>query len=134
MSNTIFDKTSEGLAASLRMRQLRHDITAANIANAETPGYHARKLDFEEALARALDIDELRKLNTDTPGKVDARPMHVKPDIYENPDGVVSNDGNTVDLEKEMTTLTENSLQYKAALQLINKKLAAIKYSIGEGR
>jgi len=37
-------------------------------------------------------------------------------------------------MEKEMSALTENSILYKSALQLINKKMAALKYAIGEGR
>ena len=40
MSN-LFDKTTDALATSLAMRQIRHNVTAANIANAETPNYHA---------------------------------------------------------------------------------------------
>jgi flagellar basal-body rod protein FlgB len=57
----------------------------------------------------------------------------VRPDIYENPEGTVNNDGNTVDLEKEMSNLSENTIMYKAALELINKKIAALKYAVSEG-
>lgn len=132
----IFDKTTRGLAASLNMRQLRQNIIASNIANAETPNYHAKKLDFEEALSRALDTDNLRGVSV-THGEhfpISGRGMQgVRPDIYENPEGVVNNDGNTVDIEKEMSSLSENNLMYKSALQLINKKMAALKYAATEG-
>ncbi len=47
----LFDKTTNALATSLAMRQLRHNVTSSNIANAETPGYHAKKMDFEGALS-----------------------------------------------------------------------------------
>ena len=57
----------------------------------------------------------------------------MRPDIYDNPEGAMSNDGNTVDLEREMSNLAENTLIHKAALQLINKKLAQLKYAT-EGR
>ncbi len=60
-------------------------------------------------------------------------PAKVRPDIYENPEGAINNDGNTVDLEREMTALTENNILYKSALQLINKKMAALKYAATEG-
>lgn len=132
----LFDKTTRGLATSLNMRQLRHNITAANIANAETPQYHAKKMDFEEALERALDVDNLRDIS---PTDEDQFPLSangingVRPDIYENPEGAVNNDGNTVDLEKEMSNLSENNILYKSALQLINKKMAALKYAATEG-
>lgn len=136
MSN-LFDKTTQALQTSLNMRQLRHNITASNIANAETPGYHAKKIDFEEALTRALDTDGMNSLSATSGdhfalGSVAAN--KVRPDIYENPDGVVNNDGNTVDIEKEMSALSENSILYKAALHLINKKMAALKYAAGDGR
>ena len=94
-------------------------------------------MDFEDALARQVDIDGIRKMSTShgdhipVGGTVSAR---AKAEIYDNPDGVTTNDGNTVDLEREMTMLAENQIQYKAAIQLINKKLAALKYAASEGR
>jgi flagellar basal-body rod protein FlgB len=133
----MFDKTTSALGASLNMRLMRQNVISSNIANQETPGYHAKKLDFEEALARALDIDGMRGMsisNQDHFPVGGGSMSKLAPDIYENPDGAVNNDGNTVDLEKEMASLTENSIMYKAALQLINKKMAAIKYAISEGR
>lgn len=133
---SLFDKTTSALQTSLSMRQMRHNVTASNIANAETPGYHAQKMDFEEALGRALDIDGLRGMSTssDKHFTVGGHTAKVRPDIYENPEGAVNNDGNTVDLEKEMAALSENAILYKAALQLINKKMAALKYAASEGR
>ncbi len=132
MSN-LFDKTTDALATSLRMRQIRHNVTAANIANAETPNYHAKKMDFEDALASALDVDGKSKMST-TNGSHFANGATGTPtgDIYDNPDVAVNNDGNTVDLQQEMTSQAENVTLYKAALQLINKKMASIKYALGE--
>jgi len=133
----IFDKTTDALATAVNMRLIKNNVISANIANAETPGYKAKKMDFEDALARQIDIDGLRKLSTThhdhipVGGTISAR---ARAEIYDNPDGVTSNDGNTVDLEKEMTMLAENQIQYKAAIQLINKKLAALKYAASEGR
>ena len=133
---SLFDKTSAALQTSLSMRQMRHNVTASNIANAETPGYLAQKVDFEEALSRSLDIDGLRGMSTSHGNHfvVGGPTAKVRPDIYENPEGAVNNDGNTVDLEKEMSALSENAILYKAALQLINKKMAALKYAASEGR
>lgn len=133
--SSIFDKTTSALATSANMRQLRHNLISSNIANAETPGYHAKKIDFEEALARAVDLDGYKSLSTSHSDHfVVGGASKVRPDIYDNPEGSVSNDGNTVDLEREMSALSENAIMYKAALQLINKKLATLKYSISEGR
>ncbi len=137
MSSGLFDKTTNALATSLSMRQLRHNVTSANIANAETPGYHAKKLDFEGALQRALDLDGANSLSTSNPDHIAVGGVSVsktRPDIYDDPEGAVNNDGNTVDMEKEMSALSENAIMYKAALQLINKKMAALKYAATEGR
>ena len=59
--------------------------------------------------------------------------MHALADVYDNPEGNVSNDQNAVDLEREMSNLQENTILYKAAMQLMNKKLASMRYAITEG-
>lgn len=123
MSSKLFDATTDALATSIRMRQIRHNVTASNIANHETPGYKAQKVEFEEALAKSLEL-----------GGTDAGAMPVTAEVYDNPEVAMNNDGNTVDMEKEMSALAENSILYKSALQLINKKMAALKYAISESR
>lgn len=133
----LFGKTINGLATSLSMRQMKQSVITSNIANAETPGYHAKKIDFEEALGRAMDLDGMNALSTSNKehiavGSISA--VKARPEIYENPDVIPNNDGNTVDIEKEMSALSENAILYKTALQLINKKMAALKYAATEGR
>src|SRR5262245_54905565 len=135
MSN-IFDKTTSALGSSLNFRSLRHNVTTSNLANAETPGYKAKVVDFEDALVRAIDLEGWTKETATSaehfpigPGAV----SRARADIYDNPDVNVANDGNTVDMEREMATLQENSILYKAALNLINKKLGAIRYAATEG-
>jgi flagellar basal-body rod protein FlgB len=132
----LFDKTTRALGASVNLRQVRNNVISSNIANAETPGYQAKKVDFEEALSRALDLEGIQAPDGLTEGHYPVSHgslSRVKADIYENPDVNVANDGNTVDLEKEMSSLAENSIMYKAAIQLINKKMAALKYAVSEG-
>lgn len=136
MSRAVFDKTTDALAASLNMRLMRQNVTSANIANAETPGYKAKKMDFEEALSRAIDHESLGRMHTSHRDHFlmgQGALSRVTADIYDNPDVNVSNDGNTVDLENEMAVLAENSILYKAALQLINKKLGTMKYAASDG-
>lgn len=135
MSN-IFDKTVGSLGASMDFRLMRHNVTSANIANAETPGYKAKKVDFEEQLSRAIDLEEFPRMDTTSGrhfpiarGAID----RVTPDVYDNPDVNVTNDKNTVDLEREMSTLAENSILYKATVELMRKKLGALKYAASEG-
>ncbi|MCS6838208.1 MAG: flagellar basal body rod protein FlgB [Bdellovibrionaceae bacterium] len=133
----IFDKTLDGLEVATQYRDLKHKIVSSNIANSETPNYKAKKIDFEQALKRQLDLEKIRQLSASHPNHIPVGgtvSASARAEIYEDPDGPVSNDGNTVDLEKEMTRLAENQIQYKTLIQLINKKLASLKYAVGEGR
>ncbi|MES2965343.1 MAG: flagellar basal body rod protein FlgB [Bdellovibrionota bacterium] len=132
----LFDKTTRALGSSLQLRQTRNSAISANIANAETPGYQAKKVDFEDAMSRALHMEDMKATTGSDPAHFAMGPgaiSRIKADIYDNPDASVNNDGNTVDLEKEMTSLAENSIAYKAAVQLINKKMAALKYAATDG-
>jgi flagellar basal-body rod protein FlgB len=127
------DKTLQALATSLKFREMRQELGTSNVANAQTPGYKAIKLDFEEALSRALDVDGNLTMNT-----TDEKHFNVgsggfnnlEPEVYENPNGVVSENGNTVDVEAEMANMAENKIMYDATVQLINKKLGLMKYAL----
>lgn len=129
----VTDKTLQAMTTALNFREMRQKLITSNIANANTPGYKAKKMDFEEALARALDVDGQMRM-----GATDGRHFNVggggfnnlEPEIYENPNGVVSENGNTVDVEAEMAVMTENKLMYDALVQLINKKMGIMKYAI----
>lgn len=131
------DKTLKALAASLNFRQMRQELISSNIANAETPGYKAKRIGFEDALARAIDIDDSQTLNTDDEGHFNVGGggfANLEPEVYEESNGVVSEDGNTVDREQEMARMAENKILYDASVQLLNKKLGLLKYAIQSDR
>lgn len=131
----LFDKTTRALGKSLDMRLLRQNLINSNIANAETPGYAAKKLDFESSLSRALELEDSVVGSNGLIEGASGRSMvdNVKADVYDNPDINHSNDRNTVDLEKEMVGLAENTVMYKAAVEMIKKKLGTMKYAVTEG-
>jgi flagellar basal-body rod protein FlgB len=131
------DKTLKALAASLNFRQMRQEIISSNIANADTPGYKAKRVDFEKALARALDVDGQMQMKNQDDEHFDVGNggfTNLEPEIYEDSNGVVSQDGNTVDREQEMAKMVENKILYDAAVQLLNKKLGMMKYAIQNDR
>lgn len=133
----IDDKTMQALTASLKFRQLRQELHASNIANAETPGYRTKKIDFEEALARALDVDGQLQMKTSDSKHFDVGGgsfNNLQPEVYEESNGIVSPDGNNVDRDAELAEMAENKIMYDATVQLINKKLGLLKYAIGSGQ
>ena len=133
----VSDKTLQALTTALNFREMRNELISTNIANANTPGFKAKKLDFEEALARALDVDGQMQMNV-TDGKHhtvgNGGFKNLDPEVYDNPNGVVSESGNTVDVEAEMATMAENKLMYDALVQLINKKMGIMKYALNSER
>ena len=129
----VSDKTLQGLTTALNFREMRQKLISSNVANANTPGFKAKKMDFEEALARALDVDGQLQMNATDGRHFDVGNggfNNLEPEVYENPNGIVSEDGNTVDVEAEMAMMAENKLMYDTLVQLINKKMGIMKYAI----
>lgn len=101
MANSIF-----GIhAAALELRSQRMGLLASNIANAGTPGYKARDIDFASALkARLAGANEGQAINGATRYRVPVMP---------------SLDGNTVELSTEQLAFGENAIGYSATLSFI---------------
>ncbi|MGE4234034.1 MAG: flagellar basal body rod protein FlgB [Bacteriovoracia bacterium] len=134
MADRILDSTITGLNTLMNFRLANQNLIASNIANADTPGYHAQKMEFEDAMRNAWEISERLKMDTSHPEHfIKADPGHIDPEIYDNPNGVVKLDGNTVDRNAEQVSMAENQIQYDAAAELMRRKIALLKYSINEG-
>jgi flagellar basal-body rod protein FlgB len=102
---------------ALNVRSLYHKVLSGNIANVETPNYKEKDIDFET---------EIQKQMAGTSS------IEVKEKTED--DGMNSIDGNTVNIEKQMVKMTENSMVYSSLVQIINKKFSMLKYAITEGR
>lgn len=134
MADQIYDSTIGGLNAVMNFRLMNQNVIATNIANADTPNYKAQKMEFEDALRNALDVSgRLQMEGSDPDHFIKADPGHIDPAIYDNPNGVVNQDGNSVDRAAEQVAMAENQIQYDAAAEMIRRKIALLKYSIGEG-
>lgn len=101
--------------AALELRSQRMGVLASNIANAATPGYKARDIDFAAALNARLDP------RARVPGPADAS-EHL---VYKNPT-MASLDGNTVELGREQVAFAENALAYSATLSFVQGKVSTI--------
>jgi flagellar basal-body rod protein FlgB len=91
-------------------------------------------VEFESALRDALGISEqLPAARTNMKHINHESSDAVEPVIYEDPHGIESLDGNTVDRAAEMAKMAENQILYDAATEMLKKKLGMLKYAITEG-
>ncbi len=118
------------------LRSHRTSILAANIANADTPDYKARDMDFSSMLKQAATgqaiTGQRAKLNMarTNDSHLSAGSAHIDPDIkYRNPLHA-SLDGNTVDSHVEQAKFSENAVQYQTSLTMLNGKLRGLKLAI----
>lgn len=121
--------------AALKLRATRQEVIASNIANADTPGYKARDFDFGEAFGKALDAQkgikhgmglartDDRHLSAKTGGALEA-------DLLYRNDVQPSIDGNTVDMNIEMSNFTDNAIRYQASLTFMQKRIEGMRAAL----
>jgi len=128
-----FDKGFELHAQGMQLRAQRAEVIASNIANADTPGYKAKGMDFHKAMQQATQQQQMGM------SKTNAKHFDVRTEINNNvsfrtPDQPDTGDGNTVDVQVERNLYLENSLEYQASVQFLNGKIKAMKNVISGGR
>ncbi|MFG6158725.1 flagellar basal body rod protein FlgB [Halomonas sp. 1390] len=115
---------------ALGLRQERQKVLASNIANADTPGYKARDMDFASELNKAVQQgggDGLALSRTSSRHLEGQEPMSGSRDLlYRVPDQP-SLDGNTVDMDRERTQFADNSVRYQSALTILNSRIQGLK-------
>jgi flagellar basal-body rod protein FlgB len=113
---------------ALVLRAERQRLLAGNIANADTPGYVARDMDFAAALREASGAANsaaaaLRGALQGLPGGSDsASEMHLR---YAAP-SQTNLDGNSVDMDRERASFADNSVKYEATLRFINAQVRSM--------
>ena len=123
---------------ALNLRAQRQEILSANIANADTPGYQARDIDFSSELKKvmergradgsgvALSLTSARHI----PAQTHAAPaLDLKYRIPDQP----SMDGNTVDMDRERTQFADNSLKYQSDLQFLGGQIKSMMSVLSNG-
>jgi flagellar basal-body rod protein FlgB len=136
-TNKIFDRTISMMEMNLDLRSMKHDLTVSNIANMDTPNYKAFDLMVEEELAKAVGPTKHIAVRTTSPGHIGGRSQElqdVKPVKAKTSQFNIREDGNTVDIDKEMMKLSENNLLYNATAQIISRKLNGLRYVIQGGK
>ncbi|MGO2007331.1 flagellar basal body rod protein FlgB [Vreelandella alkaliphila] len=123
---------------ALGLRQARHDVLAANIANADTPNYKARDLDFASELKKAVAGSQSQQQQNGALPLARTSERHLQGEgpawrgvgsaelLYRIPDQP-SLDGNTVDMDRERTQFADNAVRYQAALTIMNRRIQGLK-------
>ena len=128
-----FDKALGIHPQSLELRSQRAELIAGNIANADTPGYKAKGMDFQSALAQASQKQQMGMTRTNDK-HMDVRMELNNGVAYRVSDQPDTGDGNNVDAQVERNLYLENSLQYQASLQFVNSKIKGLNKAITGGQ
>jgi flagellar basal-body rod protein FlgB len=117
--STVFDNvTSQALQVALSGLALRQRVTANNIANIQTPNFHAGKVQFEGALQSALGSG--------------ASPAQVAPTVAQSLEPTQLN-GNNVNLDEETLSNVDTGLRYQLALRAMDTNFSLISAAIKGG-
>jgi flagellar basal-body rod protein FlgB len=90
----------------------RQKLVASNIANADTPGYRTRDIDFQKEFMQAAGL---------------------APQVEEPADLVMKSDGNNVSIDRESRLLSENALRFNVASQMLRSQIRGVRSAIQDG-
>jgi len=111
----MLDPISNRLERYMDLLSTRQKLVASNIANADTPGYRTRDIDFNFEFMTQLE-------GTDTPDVIEAQGLKTK------------NDGNNVSMDRETRLLAENAIRFNAAASLLKSEIRVLRSAIQEGK
>jgi flagellar basal-body rod protein FlgB len=108
----MLDNVGASIEQYMNLVSARQKLVASNIANADTPGYQTKDIDFHGELA----------------GQMGGKPNVIEVSGLKN-----KNDGNNVDIDREARLLAENALRFSVASNLAHSELSTIRTAIEEG-
>ncbi|MGD0132517.1 MAG: flagellar basal body protein [Bryobacteraceae bacterium] len=109
----MLENVGAGIEQYMNLVSARQKLVASNIANADTPGYQTKDLDFENELQSQM--------------------LGAKPNVIEVSGLKNKNDGNNVDMDREARLLAENALRFSVASNLAHSEISTIRTAIQEG-
>jgi len=126
-----FDKALGIHDDAMLLRSQRAEVIANNIANADTPNYQARDIDFKSVLSGVSSEPKLQVAKTDGGHASGFLNPDMAADLMYRIPSQASVDGNTVEVQEEMASYTENALAFQSSFTFVDKKfkglMAAIK-------
>jgi flagellar basal-body rod protein FlgB len=127
------DQTLRFHASALAVRAERQQMLASNIANADTPGFQSKDIEFAGALKEALGASRVQSAQL-----VRTSTRHILPPPDSMPSSHViyrtarqpSADGNTVDLDHERAQFATNAVHYEANLTFLTMQIKSLMSAI----
>jgi len=105
---------------ALKVRNKRNDIIASNIANAATPNYKARDINFLDEFKKVTNTGEIRVTHSN---HIPTKNYNISGKAFYRDPVIASLDGNTVELSVEQMQFAENTMKYQTTLKFLNGKI-----------
>ena len=118
------------LRRALSLASARQGVSAGNLANASTPGFKAREVDFDGELSRQLTV----QLTTMTSGHIGAPAGSETVPTREVDGQAARRDGNNVAVDRELLNMTRASGEFARAQTALAAKFRLVRYAINESR
>ena len=106
--------------SALNIRNKRNDIIASNIANAATPNYKARDINFLDEFKKVTNTDEIKTTHSN---HIPTKNYNISGKAFYRDPVIASLDGNTVELSVEQMQFAENTMKYQTTLKFLNGKI-----------
>lgn len=108
-------------------------VISSNLANVETPGYRAKELTFTDVLKQEVGSPSVVKRTDER--HLAGKPVLVRPfEVEQSAGDTLGYDGNNVDLEKEMTDLAQNVLEFSVVSRMIQLRGQTVRSAVKEGK
>lgn len=128
MTDSIFIDTAMRTAkAALDGLSLRQQAISRNLANVDTPGYQAQTVNFEDTLKQMVDKSGTLAISTTNIAHQTTAAQEARFAVSARPGGSFRADQNNVDVDVEMTDMSQAGITYQAVSQAISKKLLLLK-------
>ena len=116
----MLDPLTNSLERYMDLLAARQKVVASNVANADTPGYKTKDIDFRSEFAQQMQAQECGSPQTTGPQTIETEGLAVKAD------------GNNVSLDRESRMLAENAMRFQVATSLAQSELHSIRSAIQE--
>jgi flagellar basal-body rod protein FlgB len=121
------DDTMRVVKTALDGVSLRQQVISRNLSNVDTPGYRSQQVNFEDAVRQAMGRSSTLRMQATEQAHFSGGIGKTGFQVNERPGGSLRADQNDVDVDVELTQMSEAGIQYQALTQSASKKLLLLK-------